>query len=284
MLTASPAVLIVAHPGHELRVHGWLELARPRIFVLTDGSGRSGRSRLQSTRHVIAQVGATPGAIFGRFTDRVVYDAMLRRDMAWFIALVDELADCLAQERMGYVVGDAAEGYNPVHDLCRVVIDAAVALIDRGAGRALANFDFPLVGRPDAYGDSRPDGTIRLILDEAAFQRKLQRAFSYPELAEEVRAALDGRRHEIDSLQTAPERSATPDPWRQATSIDAFRVEYLRRINGRTTEAAFRDAPPFYERYGERQVALEYYREVIRYREHLRPLIEAIRHHGEAVS
>ena len=46
MIKTSTAVkdfLFVAHPGHELCVHGWLEIARPKVFVLTDGSGRSGR-------------------------------------------------------------------------------------------------------------------------------------------------------------------------------------------------------------------------------------------------
>ena len=30
--------LFVAHPGHELRIYGWLERARPQVHVLTDGS------------------------------------------------------------------------------------------------------------------------------------------------------------------------------------------------------------------------------------------------------
>ena len=30
--------LIVGHPGHELRVHAWLGLARPVVSVLTDGT------------------------------------------------------------------------------------------------------------------------------------------------------------------------------------------------------------------------------------------------------
>lgn len=40
------AGLMIAHPGHELLVHGWLEVAHPRVFVLTDGSGRCAQSRL----------------------------------------------------------------------------------------------------------------------------------------------------------------------------------------------------------------------------------------------
>lgn len=36
-ISSGRAALVVAHPGHELRVYGWLEQARPRVFVLTDG-------------------------------------------------------------------------------------------------------------------------------------------------------------------------------------------------------------------------------------------------------
>jgi hypothetical protein len=38
------AAVVVTHPGHEVRIHGWLERERSLVFVLTDGAGRaSGR-------------------------------------------------------------------------------------------------------------------------------------------------------------------------------------------------------------------------------------------------
>src|SRR6267142_6198654 len=46
------AALVVAHPSHELRVHGWLQMCHPWVLVLTDGSGRTGEPRLLSTRKV----------------------------------------------------------------------------------------------------------------------------------------------------------------------------------------------------------------------------------------
>jgi len=70
--------LVIAHPGHELRVHGWLEKARPLVFVLTDGSGRSGLPRLNSTRKVLLDAGAKTGPIFGRFTDAETYASIPR--------------------------------------------------------------------------------------------------------------------------------------------------------------------------------------------------------------
>ena len=55
------SALIVAHPGHELRVHAWLEQARPTSFVLTQGDGAAGVSRLPSTTAVLTRAGAPVG-------------------------------------------------------------------------------------------------------------------------------------------------------------------------------------------------------------------------------
>jgi hypothetical protein len=52
-----PALLCVARPGHGQRVYAWLTLARPAVSVLTDGSGRSGRSRLPATGVTLVEGG-----------------------------------------------------------------------------------------------------------------------------------------------------------------------------------------------------------------------------------
>jgi hypothetical protein len=57
MNSTRPA-LIIAHPGHELRVHHWIEKTRPLVLVLTDGSGRTTQSRLASTTRILEQAGA----------------------------------------------------------------------------------------------------------------------------------------------------------------------------------------------------------------------------------
>ena len=94
-LPGERAVLVVAHPGHELRVHGWLELARPQVWVLTDGSGHGASSRLASTSAVLARAGARPGSIYGRLSDRAAYAMILDGDDAAVFALVEELAEAL---------------------------------------------------------------------------------------------------------------------------------------------------------------------------------------------
>src|SRR5215469_16307839 len=96
------AVLVIAHPGHELRIHHWLERARPLILVLTDGSGHTDCSRLAATTSLLEKVGAMPGRLYGRFSDRQLYEAILAADMDLFSGLVEEIAENLARAGADY--------------------------------------------------------------------------------------------------------------------------------------------------------------------------------------
>src|SRR5438045_2417004 len=120
------AALVVAHPGHESRVYYWALLACPQVFILTDGSGHLGKPRLDSTTKVLEQIGARAGRIYGRLTDRQIYSAIMGQEFQLFIDLAEELAAALLSDQIDYVVGDAQEGYNPAHDLCRLIINAAI--------------------------------------------------------------------------------------------------------------------------------------------------------------
>jgi len=249
----APAALVIAHPGHELRVHGWLELARPKVFILTDGSGRSGRSRLDSTTKILSQAGAIPGSIYGRLTDPMFYSAVLNHDSNLFISLAKELAEILIEQQVEYVAGDATEAYNPAHDICRLLINTAVDMANWKCKHRVANFDFLLAGPPNACPTNLRAHAIWLQLQDDAFKRKLKAAQNYPELASEVDHTLS------------------------TTGIEAFRVECLRPANPR--ESILLKGPPFYESYGEKQVAAGHYEQVLRYREHIQPLTEALWHY-----
>src|SRR5205085_9750202 len=107
--------LFVAHPGHELCVHGWLSSTQPKVFVLTDGSGHGGQTRIGSTSRVLAYVGAQPGSIYGRFTDAGLYELILRQEFQPLLRIVDEFADAIVTERPSTVAGDAVAGSNPSH-------------------------------------------------------------------------------------------------------------------------------------------------------------------------
>ncbi|MBW4472092.1 MAG: hypothetical protein KME45_17030 [Stenomitos rutilans HA7619-LM2] len=252
------AALVIAHPGHELRVHHWLECAKPMTFVLTDGSGRSTVSRLPSTTQILQRAQATPGSIYGRFSDRQIYTALLQHNTELFAAAVEELATAFVEHAIEYVVGDALEGYNPGHDVCRLLINAAVARANYSRKQSIANFCFSLVNLPSAYPQQPVSGaplkalTVSLQLDDSALARKLAAAQAYAELAQEVNAAI------------------------QQMGLRAFQVEQLHPVSQTEAILLYGAEPQFYERYGEQQVALGFYQHVIRCREHLYPLAEAL--------
>ena len=248
---SSSSVLVVAHPGHELRVHGWLERTRPRVLVLTDGSGHTGSSRLDSTARIVADAKAAPGPVFGALSDRQAYDAVLSGDSDLFADLARRIARELESPDIDSVAGDAAEGYNPIHDICRCLVDAAAALADRRRSTPLRVYDFALAGPPGPAGFEPPHDGLCLRLSDGEFARKLAAARSYPRLVNDVAAALSEHGEE------------------------AFRVEFLRRCErGRRLLIS---EPPFYETYGEKQVAAGHYAKVLRYREHVKPIEDALR-------
>lgn len=240
--------LVVAHPGHELRVYHWIEKHHPLYCCLTDGSGGGATSRLSSTTRLLHTVGASVGPIYGRYPDTLVYRLLLEGRVDVFVTLAEELAAALATANVDCVAGDAVEGFNPAHDVCRLMVDGAVELLRRRTGRAVHNYEFLLDGPPDVHYP----GSVVVRLDEAALQRKLAAARDYTEMREEVEAAL-GR-----------------------YGRQAFAMECLRPAATTSPTFRFEQEPADYERYGEQRVKEGRYSEIIRYRDHVRPVAMAI--------
>jgi len=278
-----PSALVVAHPGHEIRLHGWLEQTRPLVLILTDGTGRNSPSRIASAAHYLDSINVPVGALFGRSTDQTIYEALLRHDFQLFSALVDELADVFVRERVNFVVGDATEGYNTTHDAFRLVRDAAIRLAERKRGQVIADYDFPVVGLPADCPPSLRARAIWLNLSDEMFARKLAAARRYyPALVAEVTDAFartsDGPLRRFLDLS---DQGATTD---EQHGLELFRVEVLRPClrSMRATPSASPTARPFYELHGEQQAVAGHYRQVIRYGEHIRPLAAALAAHVAA--
>lgn len=250
--------LVIGHPGHELMVHGWLAETQPLVFILTDGSGRTNQSRVASSARILENVGAKQGSIYGRLSDAESYAAILNHDFDLFMGLAAELSEALIAEKIDCVAGDALEGYNPMHDVCRLVINAAVSSARNLTGRDIGNLDFSLITHSNNHEVPHVEGICRK-LDDAAFAKKMAAANGYVELAGEVEAAVN------------------------RSSIDALKVECLRpvNLNGNGRRNGFEEKP-FYEVYGEQQVAAGYYQTVLRYSEHIEPLADALRKYSEA--
>jgi hypothetical protein len=235
----------MAHPGHELRLHGWMERTKPLVCVLTNGAGHGERSRLDSTTRLLHAAGARPGSLYGRLSDRAVYQALLTGEYQGLLACATELAACLVAERTHLVVGDACEGYNPTHDICRAIINAAVVIAARALARPIANHVFATIGDPAAPPRDADGPPITVQLDDAELRRKLAAARAYVELADEVNAALAG------------------------SGEAAFRTEYLWCVGALHVQPWA--SPPHYENHGAARVAEGYYQRVVRYRDNVQP-------------
>lgn len=247
----SRAALILGHPGHELKVLGWLSEYAPFVYVVTDGGGRRGASRVPSTAALVTEFGGQLGDVFGCISDAGIYQAILDKDIPFFLGLVDRIAASLIEHGIDFVAGDAAEGFNPTHDICRAVINAAVNMARAAASRRIANYEFLLTEWEQRGPEEHNHRCVHLHLDDSLLCRKLLAAERYVELREEVHRALAQRGREY------------------------FRVECLRQ----TTEPGTppQDSPkPYYETWGEKRISEGKYAAVIRFREHILPITDEV--------
>jgi hypothetical protein len=130
MKSALP-VLIIAHPGHELRLFAWMERERPLVFILSDGSGGAQSSRLDYAVAAIRAAGATLIEGSGQRSDREWYAAILASDVSAFTQAADAITAAALTMHAPLIVSDAADGYNPLHDLCQALAGAVVARLAR---------------------------------------------------------------------------------------------------------------------------------------------------------
>lgn len=234
-------VLIVAHPGHELLLHHWLERARPIVCALTDGSGGRAQDRSARSMRIIERAGAQVGPVFAAATDREWYRAILAGDRRPFDLAAAQIADMCRAEGVTQVVADSLEFFNPMHDLCSCLAQA-VAMRLQGAG-AIELLTYP-IERPELLSGA-PD--YACTLDDAALRRKLDAAAEYHELTAEV----ERRRLE-----------ATED----------HAVERLFSVDIRRGWPARPPEEPFYEKFGRQMIARGTYADLITYADHVRPL------------
>ncbi len=249
-MTAAPALLaarsalVIAHPGQELSIYGWLELVRPQVHVLTSGAVAAAQPRIAASAKLLDTIGAKKGSIFGRLSESELYSRILQGDTAYFQGLADELAAAFTASKVEFVVSGAAEGAHVASDVLRVVVDAAVAEDSARLGRAIENYEF--INSPDANACPAElrRRSLRLLLYEEAFERKLEAAAQYVELAAEVRAALI------------------------ASCLDAYRIECFWPSTGLAASASRR-----WEQRAQSLVAAGEYPQAIRFREHIAPLV-----------
>lgn len=230
-----------------------MRASRPVVAILTDGSGRGSKARLELSRDVCRRASATISDRFGMATDEEIYRAILGQDTTFFLDMASMLAALLVEREIDCVAGDAMEGYNPTHDLCRRVIDRAVRLAARA--RKIDNYAFDLVGSSPQASSGANVLRIDLSPEDLALKLEVCRAYA-ASAGGTLLAEVESMLQERDETFFARECLVPVDAWSQSEPPPDYR--------------------PFYEVYGEQQVAAGHYSFVIRHREHVWPIARAL--------
>ncbi|WP_029413300.1 MULTISPECIES: hypothetical protein [Acidovorax] len=248
-------LLLVAHPGHELRIFEWVRRVKPHVVILTNGDGSIGQARLSDTQDLLADIGVRVRRDWLEpVSDAAVYQALLGTAPSPFAGWLTQLTQAALQEGIDVLVSDQAEGYNPTHDLCRVLANCLVQQMGQ-AGRQVRNLEIPLVGHPcDPAHEEQAEVKITL---------------SAPELAQKLAKMQDYARRCSPVLEQ--ELQTMLDSYGQ----QAFATECLYTARRTPYEdGKVPDAMPSFERIGEERLLAGIYKHVIQ-AQHLRQLVQS---------
>lgn len=250
-----PSALFLAHPGHELFVHEWMRRESPLVYILTDGSGRSDRPRIEDSRRTLAAAGATLDPSSAAISDLELYASLSSGDKDFFVSLAQQWARLLVDHRIDTIVGDACERRYLAHDFMRVILDAAVAMAERDLGQTIRSLAFPMYGY---YGEREPKvpaaQTITLVMDDAALEQKRLAAAS---------CRQEGLHSEMVELL-------------KSRGLEFFREETLVAAHWSVDAAARETLAPEYEEHGRRLAAEGVYASALTETEHVLPIRKAL--------
>ncbi len=221
------------------------------------------------------ELGAEIGPLCGELSDRRIYEKILRHEYDSFDILCERLARLIIAQDIDLVVSDAIEGYNPVHDLCEALVRTAVGIArnandadnNENAGKtrngkpcSIRHYTIPLMNDPRPATGSREAAHHTIELTPLRFKQKLEAMRSYAASAGGILQEEVG-----DAFHNFGEQ--------------AFVREYLfaAAAPGQEPERRFSRQKPFYETYGEQRVAAARYQSVIRFHEHVLPIVNHLR-------
>ena len=246
ILSPTSPVVFLAHPGHEVRLYGWIAKTKPTVHVLTTGSRHTRRmERLNACARILDGLGAAKGVLFGEVFDTELYEAILMQRMETFHTWTDALRDSLVDAGTTLVVCDGWQSFSVAHDLASVI--ARVAAGEAGHDITVLEFAPVPESLPGVFDMGSP--VYEFDLADALKREKKSVAMSVPDL-HELAEYID-REGEQNLLR---ERFYHPCP-----------------------AAALLDPPqtPLYERYGEERVRAGHYKRAIGWK-HLRPIVEGL--------
>ena len=237
----STSAIVVAHPGHELRVFHWMERTQPLYCCLTEGSGGAASSRMPSTDAVLARVGSRRRPAL-RPLCRQGDLPLPARTGASTSSSTSSKSWRICSWRRASTPSPATPSKASTRRTTSAASSSTAPWRWRAgeARRPIDNRDFVLEGRPDACPEASRAAATWLRLDDAALDRKIDAALQYPELRPEVHAALE--RFGRGAFAVECLRPVTTAPMLDVFAHRAASLRALRRA-ARARRALQRDHP-----------------------------------------
>lgn len=244
------SAVIIGHPGHELRAYAFIKKYKPDVFILTDGSGSKNASRIHQSIKLLDSLGAKFQESVQTFSDTQLYKIILEQDLSKISSYINNLKEIILKNDYDMIVGDALEGFNPTHDICRYLINGIVSDISSNHSKTILNYDFVLDSAPNNISKDNNVGGLSLKLSEDEFEMKINAAMNYPEL-----------KYEVD---TAVEKYGK----------EAFLWESFGKISDLNQISNWNTQKPYYETFGEKRIKEGSYSSLITFENHIKPIAE----------
>lgn len=256
--------MVFAHPAHELFVFGSVLRFQPDILFLSRGYRTGSLSGNESLQQVLQEFGFRGRVTVLPHEEGEIFARYLCGDFTWFAKLRDQVADWLSGVRPGTLFSDAYEHYNSAHDLCPLIVEAAVRKLPFRPERRL---EFPMAVYSLSHAQSNR---------YAGRQTTWSRHFLSPSSLAAKRAIWDQVRAEAQQVDV-PFRDGPAeitDAWPQ----ERFATEYYQL----TPHDREFDLPPSdicwadYDDRGRARVREGRAKQAITFAEHFVPLAQAL--------
>lgn len=284
--------LSIAHPGHELLLHGFLEQAKPFVFILTDGSYVTGHDGMMDSIRVIdaaikqdkklkinikddswkrtlmiIQQDRDPDQ--KHIKEQQIYSEILNQNTDFFKYYTDFIATTLIKRNIDYVVSDPSEQENAIHEMCNIMTDIAVDFIKKRTGKNIRQFYYELE-RP--FSKNPGPECVHISLDEKAGDRKLNSILKYPFALDKLKRYFPINKDLYINILNAGNGKEAFKEILKELNPNFFINEYIFPY----TESIFTtDKKPLSETYIERKEE-ENIMHTITYMNHIKPLKEKI--------
>lgn len=231
--------LAVAHAGHELRLHGFIEQAKPYMFILTDGSSdkaspRMGYSQIYASNLFPEQKDTFMTFSLGNLSkeEKYIKDSQLINEMMsgrteFFEMYAGEMAHIMIEKQIDYVVCDASEDADVAHEIGVILTDVAIRLVEKMSRKKIMRYEYA-VTKP--YNHDLTEDCIHIVLDEPMAQRKIEELSKYHvSLLSEMKQDIDVDETVIYQLKQIEKGGLKQvETMLAEANPDYFRNEYLR--------------------------------------------------------